>query len=145
MLFSDDGTSLKLEILRYEFPAGEGQPGSDDCNWLVLRGTYTGEAGRVIVDSSACLLTYELRELTAGLKVLCAGVKDFYESGFVEPDFSLSAAAEEDGFVLDAAFLLPNTMEDIEAAEVECTMTRSELKALIAELDTLCERFPDRK
>jgi hypothetical protein len=51
----------------------------------------------VIVDSQACLLTYELRELTAGLKVLRAGVKDEYESGFVEENAYFSLFAQSDG------------------------------------------------
>ena len=116
MLFQNGDTSLKLELLRYEFPAGEGQPGTDDGNWLLLRGTYTDEDGRVIVDSQACLLTYELRELTAGLKVLRAGIKEEYESGFVE-DAYFSLFAQSDGvggFVLDVAFALPNTLEDVD-------------------------------
>jgi len=146
MLFQNEETSLKLDILRYEFPAGEGQPGSDDCNWLVLRGTYTDETGKVVVDSSPCLLTYELKELAAGLKVLGAGVKDEYESGFVEtPYFSLFAQSDgEGGFSMDVSFALPNTMEDVDTAEVECSMTRAELTALINELDGLCARFPER-
>ena len=147
MLFRNDEASLKLEILRYEFPEGEGRPDSDDGNWLVLRGTYTTADGRVIVDSQACLLTYELRELTAGLKVLGAGVKDEYESGFVETPF-FSVFAQSDGanaFTLDVSFALTNTMEDEDTAEVECTLTKPELRALIDELDELCAKFPDRR
>ena len=84
MLFKNEDASLKLEVACYEFPADGGVPGSDDRNWLVLRAAYT-EDGQVIKDSNSCLLTYELREMTAGLKVLNAGIKDLYDSGFVEP------------------------------------------------------------
>jgi len=146
MFFQNGESSLKLEIVNYEFPADGGTPGSDDRNWLVLRGTYTDEEGRVIRDTSPCLLTYELRELTAGLKVLCAGVKDLYESSFVEPYFELSAEAGEEGsFLVSVSFVLANTMEDIDQAEVECVLTGPELRALIGELDGLCAKFPDRK
>lgn len=145
MLFQKDGESLKLEIVSYEFPADGGAPGSDDRCWLVLRGTYTDGEGRVIVDSNACLLTYELRELTAGLKVLGAGVKDLYESSFAEPYFALSAGAEGENYLVDVTFALPNTLEDVDAVELECVFAKTELKALIAELDGLCARFPDRK
>lgn len=144
MLLQGEETSLKLEITGYEFPADGGMEGSDDRNWLVLRGTYTDEDGRVIVASQACLLTYELRELTAGLKVVAAGVKDAYGSAFVEPIFEVSAQAEDNGVVLDVALALLNTMEEMETAEVECTMTCRELLALTDELDALCEKFPDR-
>lgn len=145
MLFQNEEASLKLEITRYEFPADGGAAGTDDRNWLVLRGTYRDREGAVIVDSNSCLLTYELRELTAGLKVLNAGVKDLYESGFVEPYFELSAAADGEGFLVDAAFAMPNTMEDLDTAEIEVRMTHAELAALIGELDELCRKFPDRK
>lgn len=143
MLFKNEDASLKLEVVCYEFPADGGVPGSDDRNWLVLRATYT-EDGQVIKDSNSCLLTYELREMTAGLKVLNAGIKDLYDSGFVEPYFALSAGAEDDGFLVDVSFAMPNTMEDLDTAEIEVFMTKAEMEALIDELDGLCRKFPDR-
>ena len=143
MLFKNEDASLKLEVVCYEFPADGGVPGSDDRNWLVLRATYT-EDEQVIKDSNSCLLTYELREMTAGLKVLNAGIKDLYDSGFVEPYFALSAGAEEDGFLVDVSFAMPNTMEDLDTAEIEVRMTKAEMEALIDELDGLCRKFPDR-
>ena len=143
MLFQNEDASLKLEVVCYEFPADGGVPGSDDRNWLVLRATYT-EDGQVIKDSNSCLLTYELREMTAGLKVLNAGIKDLYDSGFVEPYFALSAGAEDDGFLVDVSFAMPNTMEDLDTAEIEVRMTKAEMEALIDELDGLCRKFPDR-
>lgn len=63
MLFKNDETSLRLDITSYEFPLDNGEPGSDDQNWLVIRATYTDEDGQHIKDSNACLLTYELREI----------------------------------------------------------------------------------
>ena len=89
MLFKNDEASLQLEIMNYEFPADGGDPSSDDRNWLVLRATWTNDEGRIVKDSNSCLLTYELREMTAGLKVLNAGIKDYYVSSFVEPYFDL--------------------------------------------------------
>ena len=144
MLFKNEETSLNLDIVNYEFPADGGSPGSDDRNWLVLRATYT-EDGQVIKDSNSCLLTYELREMTAGLKVLNAGIKDHYESAFVEPYFEVAAQAEgEDSIRVAVSFFLPNTMDGDDTAEVECVMTHQEMKALLEELDKLCEKFPDR-
>lgn len=145
MLFQNEEASLKLEVSHYEFPADGGAPDSDDRNWLVLRGTYT-EGDRVVKDSNSCLLTYELREMTAGLKVLRAGIKDAYASDFVEPFFELSAQAlGEDTFALDVSFAMPNTMEDLDAAELTVTLTQLELGKLIGEMEKACEKFPDRK
>ena len=144
MLFKNDEVSLKLEILRYEFPADGGQYDTDDRNWLVMRGTYT-EDGLIIKDTNSCLLTYELREMTASLKVVRAGIKESYQSEFAEPYFMLSAAPAGAGkYAVWVSFALPNTMEDVDVAEVDCVMQDTELAALIEELDALCERFPDR-
>ena len=38
MLFKGEDCSLNLDIVSYELPEGEGDPTSDDRNWLVLRG-----------------------------------------------------------------------------------------------------------
>ena len=144
MLFRNDEVSLKLEVLRYEFPADAGQYDSDDRNWLVMRGTYT-EDGLIIKDTNSCLLTYELREMTGGLKVLQGGLKDAYASNFVEPYFELAAERSGEGeYQVSVSFALVNTMEDVDMAEVECVMTDADMKALLAELDVLCEKFPDR-
>ena len=144
MLFQNDEASLKLDIANYEFPADAGDPGSDDRNWLVLRCTWVNEDGLILKDSSSCLLTYELQEMTAGLKVVKAGLKQRYESTFLEPYFMLSADAVEDGFRFFVSFTLPNTMEDEDVAELYAHMTMAEMTALIDELDGLCRKFPDR-
>ena len=144
MLFQNEDVSVKLEVLRYEFPADGGDPGSDDRNWLVMRCTYTDD-GLIIKDTNSCLLTYELREMTGGLKVLQGGLKDAYASNFVEPYFELAAERSGEGeYQVSVSFALVNTMEDVDMAEVECVMTDADMKALLAELDVLCEKFPDR-
>ena len=127
MLFKNEEASLKLDIVNYEFPPDGGDPTSDDRNWLVLRATWTQEDGHVVKDSNSCLLTYELREMTAGLKVLNAGIKSEYASAFVEPYFALAAQADGD-----------------DTAELTCTMTKADMTALIDELDKLCAKYPDR-
>ena len=144
MLFKNEEASLKLDIVNYEFPADGGDPDSDDRNWLVLRATWTQEDGNVLKDSNSCLLTYELREMTAGLKVLNAGIKSEYASAFVEPYFELAAQADGEEFQVDVSFFLPNTMDGDDTAEVTCAMTKADMTALIDELDKLCAKFPDR-
>ena len=144
MLFKNEEASLKLDIVNYEFPADGGDPDSDDRNWLVLRATWTQEDGNVLKDSNSCLLTYELREMTAGLKVLNAGIKSEYASAFVEPYFELAAQADGDDFQVDVSFFLPNTMDGDDTAELTCTMTKVDMTALIDELDKLCAKYPDR-
>ena len=144
MLFKNEEASLKLDIVNYEFPPDGGDPTSDDRNWLVLRATWTQEDGNVVKDSNSCLLTYELREMTAGLKVLNAGIKTEYASAFVEPYFELATQADGEDFQMDVSFFLPNTMDGDDTAELTCTMTKADMTALIDELDKLCAKYPDR-
>ena len=144
MLFQSEDASLELDIVSYEFPPDGGEADSDDRNWLVLRATWTNEDGEIVKDSNSCLLTYELREMTAGLKVLNAGIKSEYASAFVEPYFELAAQADGDDFQVDVSFFLPNTMDGDDTAELTCAMTKADMTALIDELDKLCAKFPDR-
>ena len=146
MLFKNDSSSLKLDIVNYEFSAYGGASDSDDRNWLVLRATWQNEDGDIVKDTNSCLLTYELREMTAGLKVLNAGIREYYESLFAEPYFSVVAQlTEKDTIAMEVTFYLPNTMDGEETAEIVCEMTHAEMKELINELDRYCAKFPDRK
>ncbi len=143
MLFKNGESSLQLDIVNYEFPDG-GAPGSDDANWLAVRCTWIQEDGSIRKDTNSCLLTYELQALTAGLKVLKAGIRDGYASDFVDPYFEFAAQSEGDCFRVDVSFFLPNSMDGDDTAEIEAVLTREELECLISELDRLCEKFPDR-
>ena len=144
MLFKNEEASLKLDVVSYEFPADGGAADSDDRNWLVLRATWINEDGLLIKDSNSCLLTYELQEMAAGLKVVKAGLKQRYESEFLEPYFMLSVEAAEEGYRFFVSFTLPNTMEDEDVAELYADLTETEMTALIEELDQLVKKFPDR-
>ena len=144
MLFRNEENSLKLDIVNYEFPDYGGDPASDDRNWLVLRATWVNDEGQIVKDSNSCLLTYELREMAAGLKVLNAGIKDWYVSEFAEPYFELGARAEGEEFLVNVSFYLPNTMDGEDTAEVVARMTKAELTELVDELDKLCAKYPDR-
>lgn len=145
MLFKNEEASLQLDIVNYALSDWDGEDYGDDQNWLVLRATWINEDGEIVKDSNDCLLTYELTEMTAGLKVLNAGIRDCYESMFTDPYFTLSACADgEDHFQVYVSFYLPNIMEGEDTAELRTTMDKQQMTALIAELDRLCAKFPDR-
>ena len=118
MLLKNENASLKLEFVNYEFPeAGRGTDAYDQ-NWLLLRCTWVDEEGYTHKDSNACLLAQELAGMNAGLKVLLAGIRDRYDSDFIEPDFSLSAEKAGDTFRISASFYLPNTMDGDDGGEL---------------------------
>ena len=100
MLFRNEESSLRLDIVNYEFPPDGGDPTSDDRNWLVLRATWNKEDGDVVKDSNSCLLTHELQSMSAGLKVLKAGIRDVCVSDFQENFyFSVGAGHWETGLL----------------------------------------------
>ena len=145
MLLKNENASLKLEFVNYEFPeAGRGTDAYDQ-NWLLLRCTWVDEEGYTHKDSNACLLAQELAGMNAGLKGLAAGIKDRYDCDFISSDLSLFAWAEGELFRVYISFYLPNTMDGDDTAELNCTLTGPELKALIEDLDQACARFPERK
>lgn len=145
MLLKNEDASIRLDFVSYEFP--EAGYGTDeyDKNWLLLRCAWVDEDGYTHKDSNACLLAQELAGMTAGLKVLAAGIKDRYDSDFISPDLSLSAWAEGERFRAFLSFYLPNTMDGDDTAELNCALTGPELKAVIEDLDRACARFPERK
>lgn len=145
MQLKNEDSGLKLEIVNYEFPEAGAWADEYERNWLLVRCTWVDSEGYTRKDSNACLLAQELAGLTAGLKVLLAGIRDRYDSDFVEPDFTFSAWTEEGGFRVSATFYLPNTMDGEDTAELDCRLTDGELKALIEGLDRDCARFPERK
>ena len=78
------------------------------------------------------------------MKVLHGGIRDSYAGDFVEPYFELAAQAEGEGFRVSVSFFLPNTMDGDDTAEIEAVLDKAEMGALIAELDGLCGKYPDR-
>ena len=145
VLLKNENASIRLDFVSYEFPETEYGMDEYDKNWLQLRCTWVDEDGYTHKDSNACLLAQELAGMNAGLKVLAAGIKDRYDSDFISSDLSLFAWAEGELFRVYISFYLPNTMDGDDTAELNCTLTGPELKALIEDLDQACARFPERK
>lgn len=83
-------------------------PVTTGTGW-VLRATWNKEDGDVVKDSNSCLLTHELQSMSAGLKVLKAGIRDVYVSDFQENFyFSVGARALGDGtFEVVVSFYCP--------------------------------------
>lgn len=141
MIFQTESECLKVEIVSYESPHERGE----DADWLVLRGTYTAD-GETAVDRNACLSTSELRELSAGLKVLAAGIRDSYESDFLSQDFTLSVLREgEDAFRAYVTFAMLCADVEFDTAELDVRGDGTLLQDWIRDLDAAAGRFPERK
>lgn len=142
--FENEYAKLDLAIVCYEI-SDTFRASSDDANWLTIRATFQ-EDELLLKDSNSCLLTYELQAMTAGLKVLGAGLKDSYDSDFSQPYFLLRAWKNQDSdtFSMDVSFTLPNTMDENDVAELSVQLTAQQLQQMIAQLDIYCAKFPER-
>lgn len=146
MRFTNGERSLTLRVLDYEFPdrSGAGEEYDYDANWLVLEGVYRdGRSERSFQNS--CLLTTELQQLAAGLKLLHSGVQDVYQSDFAEPYFEVTAEVMGiDQYLLYASFSMLVSEEKWQNFGTECFLTGEGLKALIAEIEGECRAFPEK-
>lgn len=147
MKFDNGKKSLTLSVVNYEFPerTGKGEEYDYDANWLVLRAEY--REGRSLRSfENSCVLTYELQDLAAGLKLLAGGVQECYESSFTEPYFEV--AAELMGishYMVYASFAMLVAEDQWENFSVECVLDDTALKALAEEIDAECRAFPEKK
>ena len=147
MLFQNKEKSLELTVVSYEFPErkGSAEEYDFDANWLVLRGVC--REGRVARSfENSCLLTYELQALSAGLKLLLSGVRDVYESDFIEPYLEIAAEAPDlSRYLVAASFSILAAEDRWETFSVESFLDEAGLRVLIADIDRACAAFPERK
>lgn len=146
MKFANGERSLSIRVLDYEFPecTGAGEEYDYDANWLVLEGVYRdGKSERSFQNS--CLLTTELQQLAAGLKLLLSGVQDVYQSEFTEPYFEVTAELIGiDQYLLYAGFAMLVSEEKWQSFGTECFLSGEGLKALIAEIEAESRAWPEK-
>lgn len=146
MRFDNGERSLTLRVVGYEFPerTGAGEEYDYDANWLVLEGVYRDGKGERSFRNS-CLLTTELQQLAAGLKLLCSGVQDVYESEFNDPYFEVTGELMGPGrYLLYASFSMLVSEDRWQNFGTECILTVDELKALIEEIEGECKSWPEK-
>lgn len=146
MRFDNGERSLTLRVVGYEFPerTGAGEEYDYDANWLVLEGIYRDSKGERSFRNS-CLLTTELQQLAAGLKLLHSGVQDVYESEFNDPYFEVTGELMGPGrYLLYASFSMLVSEDRWQNFGTECILTMDELKALIEEIESECRAWPEK-
>jgi len=83
-LLADDGTSLELNVVGYQFPQLVGVP--YDSNWLIIAG-HVALGGREWKFRDPCLLTNEVLALAEWFEARSKASNDD-EFGFIEPNLS---------------------------------------------------------
>lgn len=106
-LLSQDGASVEVRPVRYQYGANPQAPaGTDwDANWLVIRGEIRTADGREWTFTDPCLTTWEVREIPIWLRSAANGLvqpapnwSDEEELlHFTEPNIALSLQAYAGG------------------------------------------------
>lgn len=144
MTFQNDTKSLTLTVSAYEFPDrdGKGEDFDFDANWLVLHGEYREGRSLRTFDNS-CLLTTELQELIAALKLMIGGVRDSFQSEFTDPYFELSIEALDlTRFMVYASFSMLVAENEWKNFDVESVVDTDGLKKLLDEAERESKNFP---
>lgn len=144
MIFQNDTKRLTLTVTAYEFPErdGKGEEFDYDANWLVLHGEYA-EGGTLYTCDNSCLLTTELQEIAAALKLIIGGVQDSFQSDFADPYFELVIEAlDMTRFMVYASFSVPVAKDEWRDFGVESVTDIAGLKALLSDVEQSCKAFP---
>lgn len=147
MKFVNENRSLTIDVVGYEFPdrVGGGEEYDYDANWLILRGVYSDGQVESSFENS-CILTCELQALSAGLKLMSAGVQDMYQSEFNDPYFEVTAELIGlNRYLVYASFAMLVAPDKWKNFGVECFLSEEDLKALIADIDSMNRAFPEKK
>ena len=104
-LDSEDGASVDLRLVGYQFPGAVGAPPGDwDANWLVVRGRVRLADGRARSFTDASLTTWDARDIGGWLRGVVSGHvapvrQDAPEEdllAFTEPCLAFSLAARDE-------------------------------------------------
>lgn len=145
MIFTEDNKRIELNISGYQFPNRKSTRAKydEDANWLVCEIKYSEDNfSRTYWD--ACLLTDELEELTHSLSNILEGLKSEYISEFVEPNFHISIAKEEDKIKFLIHYAYDISAEIWKKRKVTSFVEEDYAIQILNNLRTLQEKYPRR-
>ncbi|MFN7966178.1 MAG: hypothetical protein U0V87_10875 [Acidobacteriota bacterium] len=147
-LETEDGLSLELRILGYQFP--DMRTNSQDSNWLIIEGEVAHPRGAWTF-RDPCLLAYEVSRLADWLGSLARGTPTSGEKSFMEPNISFRSVESPTGPNVRVYFELearppwaPSDVVDEEQCWIDFPVSELELhRAALSLLDQL-KKYPQR-
>jgi hypothetical protein len=143
MLLRGRRTSLRLSILRYQFP--QITTGEYDANWLIIRG-HVSLDDRSWTFSDASLTTFEVRQLADWLDSLARGDEVEPQCDFIEPNLQFERNSDKTirvSFALESAppWAKPDDSWNEHGFEV---LIDKHLKTAAEQLRAQLRAFPER-
>ena len=146
-LIGPDGTHFELEVVGYQFPQMEFDPGSVDVNWLNIRLSVCGsDLSWAVVDP--CLETLEVAHLARWFEAIAAGNAVDCDEIFTEATLRF-ALLEGDPRKLRVYFWPGWAPSDGASTEdedvyIECDASAEALRTAAASLRAQLKKFPVR-
>ena len=136
---------IDFAVIGYQFPdyivSGEGY--DYDANWLLCEMKYAeDDYSRVYRD--ACLLTYELQELTIAMEKILNKEEDAFISEFMEPYLRIAIARAEEKVVFTIQYVYDTTDGKWEERTVSSVMDEETAMQALQELVALQKAYPER-
>ena len=143
MLLRGRRASLRLSILRYQFP--QITTGEYDANWLIIRG-HASLDDRSWTFSDASLTTFEVRQLADWLDSLARGDEVEPQCDFIEPNLQFERNSDKTirvSFALESAppWAKPDDSWNEHGFEV---LIDKHLKTAAEQLRAQLRAFPER-
>ena len=136
---------MDFSIIGYQFPdyivSNEGY--DYDANWLLCEIKYAeGDYNQVYRD--ACLLTYELKELTKAMENILNKEDDAYISEFMEPYLKFAIARAEEKVVFTIRYVYDTTDGRWKERIVSAVMDEVAAMHAFHELTAFQKVYPER-
>ena len=136
---------MDFSIINYQFPdyivSGEGY--DYDANWLLCEIKYAeGDCSHTYRD--ACLLTYELQELTNAMESILNKEDDAYVSDFMEPYLKIAIARAEEKVVFTIRYVYDTTDGKWKERTVSSVLDEDMALQAFCELIEFQKAYPER-
>ena len=136
---------IDFSIIGYQFPdyivSGEGY--DYDANWLLCEMKYAEDNFKHVY-KDACLLTYELQELTVAMEKILNKEEDAFISEFMEPYLHIAIARAEEKVVFTIQYVYDTTDGKWKERTVSSVMDEETAMQAFQELVALQKAYPER-
>ena len=145
MLILSNNKTMDFNIIGYQYPYHKPscKEYDYDANWLICEMKYAeDDYSRVYRD--ACLLTYELQELTIAMEKILNKEEDAFISEFMEPYLHIAIARAEEKVVFTIQYVYDTTDGKWKERTVSSVMDEETAMQALQELVALQKAYPER-
>ena len=145
MRITSNNKMIDFNIIGYQYPycKGSSQEYNYDANWLICEIKYS-EDDFINVNETyrdACLLTYEVEELTDGLTKILNNEEDAYISNFIEPYLKIAIAKAEEKIMFTMQFVYSGNWKKRTVATIIDTEIAGQILNKLLEIQ---KNYPER-